>query len=90
MNRIAIATALGAAIGLAACSGNDSNMCLPKGEKGVVLRSGTDEGFRYVTIKRANGEEVTCTGKSMPALLQEGDEVDGWTMTRVDATKKRS
>ncbi len=69
------------------CSSRDTS-CLPTGEKAVVLRSGTAEGYRFVTVRRKNGEEVTCTGKNTPALLQEGDEIDGATLTRADATHK--
>jgi len=72
---------------LASCGG-DGNACLPKGEKAIVVRSGTAEGYRFVTLRRSNGEEVSCTGKNTPSLMQEGDEVDGWTLTRADATKK--
>lgn len=71
----------------AGCGGKDSKLCLPTGEKGIVLRSGTTEGYRFVTLKRANGEEVTCTGKNTPTLMQPGDEVDGWTLTRAHAGK---
>ena len=73
-------------MGMASC-GSDEQACLPEGEKATVLRAGEAEGYRYVTLKRTNGEEVTCTGKNTPVMLQPGDEVDGWTMTRADATK---
>jgi hypothetical protein len=72
---------------LSSCGGG-GKACLPQGEKAVVLRTGSAEGYRYVTVRRSNGEEVTCTGKNTPSLLQEGDEIDGWTLTRADATRR--
>lgn len=73
---------------LSACGGKD-NACLPKGEKATVLRSGETEGFRYVTMRRTNGEEVTCTGKNTPLVTQPGDQIDGWTLERADAARAR-
>jgi hypothetical protein len=84
---IRITTSLCALALLSGCGG-DTN-CLPKGEKGIVLRTGNAEGYRFATIRRSNGEEVTCTGKTTTVVLQEGDEIDGATLTRADATKKR-
>lgn len=77
-----------AAFCLASCGGS-KDACLPQGEKAIVLRTGTAEGYRFVTMRRTNGEEVTCTGKNTPVILQPGDEIDGWTLTRADATKPR-
>jgi len=86
-SRIAIIGALAAATVLGGCSGSGKKACLPQGEKATVLRKGSDQGQLYVTLKRSNGEEVTCLGDSTPVLLSEGDVVDGWTMTRADPTK---
>lgn len=61
--------------------------CLPEGERATVLRKGADGGERFVTLKRSNGEEVTCLGDNSPQFMQDGDVVDGWTLTRADATK---
>lgn len=82
-----IIAALAASLIAGGCSSSD-NACLPPGEKATVIRSGTTEGYRFVTVKRANGEEVTCTGKNTPVLLQAGDEIDGATLTKANATKK--
>ena len=82
---IAMLTALCA---LTACGGRD-NACLPKGEKATVLRTGEAEGYRFVTMRRSNGEEVTCTGKNTPLVMSPGDVVDGWTLDKADAAKGR-
>lgn len=84
---IRITTAICSLALLSGCGGADT-ACLPKGEKGVVVRTGNTEGYRFATIRRSNGEEVTCTGKTTTVVLQEGDEVDGQTLTKADATKK--
>ena len=73
---------------LSACGDGVDKTCLPKGEVGTVVRTGATEGYRFVTIKRSNGEEVTCTGKTTTVLLREGDSVDGQTLTRADASRK--
>lgn len=71
---------------LASC-GPKVETCLPSGERATVLRKGESEGYRYVTLRRADGEEVTCTGKNTPMILQPGDEIEGSTMEKADATK---
>lgn len=71
---------------LAGCGGRNRD-CLPQGERAIVIRKGTDDGQRFVTLRRRNGEEVTCVGKNTPVLLTVGDEIDGWTMQRADATR---
>lgn len=88
MNRLPAIAALCAAAAILSGCGSKGDLCLPKGEKAIVLRTGDAEGYRFVTLKRSNGEEVTCTGKNTPLTLQPGDEIDGWTMTRADATKR--
>lgn len=87
MTRMHIAGAIGLLSALTACGSKDETACLPKGEKGIVMRTGEAEGYRFVTIRRENGEQVTCTGKNTPMAVVEGDEIDGSTMTRADPTK---
>lgn len=87
MEKMKLAVVALAMAGVTAC-GDRKEQCLPDGEKGTVLRTGSYEGLRYVTIKRGNGEEVTCSGKNTPVILQEGDKVDGSTLTKTSATKK--
>lgn len=72
-------------VALSACS-DPKKMCLPKGEKGTVLRTGSAEGYRFATIRRENGDEVTCTGKTSTVVLQPGDVIDGQNLTRASAT----
>lgn len=89
MSRINIAITIGlVAIVLAGC-GDREESCLPQGETAEVIRKGTDDGQRYVTLKRDNGEQVTCIGDTTPVLLSVGDRIDGWTMRKADATKPR-
>lgn len=85
MTRTIISAAL-ASVLLAGC-GSGEDMCLPRGEKATVIRKGNEDGQRFVTLERSNGEEVTCIGDNTPVMLSVGDEIDGWTMRKADATK---